>query len=163
MKGFVSIVLSLALLFSFSPAAYAADPPKTTAPTVGTPANGPMGSAEGYRLYAMAMASGGINIDIWRNSITEQSSAYLRMYGITVSDVNADRIEINFTLQQWNGSSWVNISTSNNYTSYTNTVSEYIYRLVAHGYYYRVKTVHRASLGSYSDERTIYSSYIYVS
>ena len=163
MRGLVSVILSLALLFSFSAVAYAADPPKTSAPTEGTPANGPVGSAEGRRLNAMALTSGGINIDFYRNSITEQSSAFLKLYGYTSSDMIADRLEVNFTLQQWNGSAWANYNTSNNYSTNSFIYEKTINRLVAHGYYYRIKTVHRAFLGSYSDEATLYSSYIYVS
>lgn len=163
MRGLLSIILTLALLFSFTPVAYAADSPKTSAPTEGIPANGPVGSAEGHRLYAMALASGGINLTDYRNSITEQSSANLQLYGATDSDAWADRLEVNFTLQQWSGSAWVSYSTSNNYTTYNNSYQKTINRLVSHGYYYRVKTVHRAFLDSDSDEATLYSSYIYVS
>lgn len=163
MKGIVSIVLSLVLLLSLSPVAFAADPPETTEPTVGTPANGPVGSAEGSRLFTLATTSDGISVVAYRNSITEQSSAYLHLYGYTASNVTADRLEVNFTLQQWNGSSWISYNTSNNYYTYTDTFSVNIYRLVAHGYYYRVKTVHKAFLGLDSDEVTLYSSYIYVS
>lgn len=161
-KKFIVFILTAALLCSFASTAFAADPPKTSAPTVGTPANGPVGSAEGYLLFARLLSTG-INVIQWRNTITETSSGYVQMSGVTQTDVTADRIEVNFTLQQWNGSSWVTYSTSNNYELNNVTESETIYRTVAHGYYYRVKTVHRGLLDGDSDEKTLYSSYIYVS
>jgi hypothetical protein len=162
MKKILAFVLTVALLCSFSTVAFAADPPKPPAPTEGTPAKGSVGSAEGYLMYALA-SSYTIHVTLYRNSITEASSAYLRLTGVTETDNVGDRLELNFTLQQWNGTAWVTYSTSNNYELQTDYETETIYRAVAHGYYYRVKTVHRGYLDSSSDEQTLYSSYIYVS
>lgn len=167
MKKFTAIVLTIALLVSFTTTALAADPPLTysSVPTSGTPANGSVGSAQGARTsFGMSpMAVGDIHVYIWRNSITEISSGYLKLFGLTQTDLNADRVDLNFTLQQWNGSDWVTYSTSNNYDTDTSYLSLNIYRYVAHGYYYRVKTVHNGYLNTSSDTETLYSSYIYVS
>lgn len=162
MKKILAFVLTVALLCSFSSVAFAADPPMTSAPTVGTPANGNVGSAEGYRRMAL-MTSSGILVTTWRNSIQESSSAYLRLNGVTETNLVANRVDLNFTLQQWNGTSWVTYSSSANYDTSVDYFTQTIYRSVAHGYYYRVKTVHAGTLDGDSDSQTLYSSYIYVS
>lgn len=163
MKKLIATLVAVTLFFSLTSSALAVDPPKaySSVPTEGTPAEGNVGSAEGQLRFAPMDVS--IHIYIWRNSIEEISSGYLKLYGYTETDLIADKVETDYYLQRWDGSTWVNISSSLNYEYDSDSLSLNIYRYVSHGYYYRVKTVHRGWYGTTYDERTLYSSYIYVS
>jgi hypothetical protein len=168
MKKLLALLLAVTMFLTMSSAALADDDSKvySSVPTEGTPASGAIGSAEGSAgRAAMAAASDGETIHLysWRNSIQEYSSAYLKLYGMTMTDIFADKVETDFYLQRWDGSIWVNISTSYNYIYDDDYLALSICRSVCHGYYYRVKTVHRAWLGDSYDVATLYSSYIYVS
>jgi hypothetical protein len=168
MKKLITVLLAVALTVAMSSTAFAADPPSTysSVPTEGTPAKGNVGSAEGHllSLAALAMDVGlEINLVSWRNSIQEISSGYLQCYGMSMTDNVADKIETDYYLQQWNGSDWVTYSSSLNYRVDSDYIALSIFRYVAHGYYYRLKTVHKAYLGIDYDSKTLYSSYIYVS
>lgn len=168
MKRLVTLLLTVALTAAMSSAAFAADPPSTysSVPTEGTPAKGNVGSAEGHLTRLAAMTAddyGEINIISWRNSIQEISPGYLQLYGMTMTDLLADKVETDYYLQQWDGSAWVTYSSSINYRIDSDYLSLNIYRYVAHGYYYRLKTVHKAFLGISYDSKILYSSYIYVS
>jgi hypothetical protein len=163
MKKIIAVVLAIAVFAALTSTAFATDPPSTysSVPTEGTPAKGNVGSAEGHLDFVPDDLS--IHIYTWRNSISEYSSGYLQLYGLTETDWLADKIETDFYLQQWNGSSWVTYSTSFNWMYDSDYLALSIFRYVSHGYYYRLKTVHRGWLGTTYDERTLYSSYIYVS
>lgn len=163
MKKVITFMLVLALFAAMTTTAFASAPPQTysSLPTEGSAAEGNIGSAAG-ELNALPMDSIGINIYVWRNSIQEISSGYLQLYGMTETDVLADKVETDYYLQQWNGTSWVTYSTSLNYRLDSDYLSLYIFRYVTHGYYYRLKTVHKGFLGIDYDSRTLYSSYIYV-
>ena len=84
-------------------------------------------------------------------------------FTFTETDWLPEKIETDYYLQLWNGSAWVTYSTSFNYMYDTDYMALSIYRYVAHGYYYRLKTVHMGWMEGTYDERTLYSSYIYVS
>lgn len=163
MKKVITFMLTLVLLLTLTTPALASAPPVSysSIPTEGIPAKGNIGSANG-QLDVLSLSST-IHIYTWRNSIQEISSGYLKLYGLTETDWLADQVETDYYLQQWNGSSWVTYSTSFNYVFDTDYLELNIYRFVAHGYYYRLQTVHRGWLGSSYDTKTLYSSYIYVS
>lgn len=165
MKRITAMLLFLVLTLSLASTALAVDPPDSKkpyseVPTEGTPAKGNVGSAEGQLLYTPK--SGGIEIYTWRNSITELSPGYVKCYCLTITDFLADKVENDYVLQRWNGSSWVSYSTSQNWDLFTDFLGTNIYRYVAQGYYYRVMTTHRGWLGLGYDQEVLYSSYIYV-
>lgn len=163
MKKIITIALALALLVSMTTTALAA-PPLTysSVPTEGTPASGNVGSAQGQLSMGMMPMTDSIHIYTWRNSISEVSSGYLSLYGLTATDLLADKVETDYYLQQWNGTSWVTYSTSTNYAYSTDYLSLNVYKYVTLGYYYRLETVHKGWLGATYDSKTLYSSYIYV-
>jgi hypothetical protein len=168
MKRIAALILTAIILVSMTTTAFATDPPVvySTVPTSGVPATSGIGSAQGSlfgnKITAMT-DSEGISIYVWRNSIEEISSGYLKCYCYTMTDLNADRVENDYVLHQWNGSSWVTYSTSANWMLGTDLFITNIYRFVAHGYYYRIVTTHCGWWNTYYDERTLTSSYIYVS
>lgn len=168
MKKLVTLLLAAVMTAAMSSTAFAADPPSTysSVPTEGTAAQGSVGSASGSLASLVALSDGeygDISIISWRNSIQEISSGYLQLYGMTMTDYLADKVETDYYLQQWNGTDWVTYSSSLNYRLDTDYLSLNIFRYVAHGYYYRLKTVHKAFLGIAYDSKILYSSYIYVS
>lgn len=163
MKKALSVILVLVFLFAVSATpALAADPPQvySAVPTEGVAANGSVGSAEGFNLFSTYDV--GVALYVWRNSISEDSSGYVNCWQLTETDLPADKIQCDFVLQQWNGSSWVTYSTSTNWMLKTDYFANSIYRSVAHGYYYRVKTTHKAWLALSYDSAVLYSPYIYV-
>ena len=164
MKKVFAMVLVLALAFAMTAApALATDPPQvySSVPTEGVPAKGNVGTAEGHRDFAAKAA--GVCLYSWRNLIKEDSSAYVKCWQMTETDILADKIQCDFVLQQWNGTDWVTYSTSpNNWMLDTDMFTNSIYRAVAHGYYYRVKTTHKAWLALSYDSEVLYSAYIYV-
>lgn len=168
MKKLTTLVLALMLLVALPSTAFAANPPAkySSIPTEGTPAEKGIGSAEGSLSYASGAAAAldatGITIYSWRNQITEASSGYVKCYCSTAADATADKIQNDYILQQWDGSSWVTYSSASSSGNNTNQFTSNVYRYVALGYYYRIKTTHRAWLDVYYDQQVLYSSYIYV-
>lgn len=163
MKKVMSTILLALLLFTLTATpALAVDPPQvySSIPTEGTPAKGVVGSAEGHKQFSVAAA--GVELYSWRNNITLISSGYVMCSQRTITDLLADKIQVDFVLQQWNGSSWVTYSTSENWILNSDIFSSEIYRYVAHGYNYRIKTTHKAWLDLSYDSAVLYSSYIYV-
>lgn len=159
MKKLVSLLLAILLLASMSTLALAGDP-MTPPPTEGNPASG--NSATASHSTTFISMSSALAIQIASCGITEVSSAYLKLSANTGANNFCDKITNYYYLQRWSGSAWVNY--------YTTSVSGYdlatfvyvVFKDVAHGYYYRLHTLHYAFLGSDVATDSLYTDYIYV-
>lgn len=160
MKKLVSLLLAILLLVSTTTFALADGGPMTPPPTEGNPASGNSATASLSRTF-MPMSSA-LAIQIASCGITEVSSAFLKLSANTGANNFCDKITNYYYLQRWNGSAWVNY--------YTTSVSDYdvatfvyvVFKDVAHGYYYRLHTLHYAFLDSDVATESLYTDYIYV-
>ena len=80
-----------------------------------------------------------------RLSYIGDGSFYL--YGRTSASQNVSEIEIEITLQRWNGSVWVNLTTYSNVNYNSNRVTEARILTVPTGHYYRLFGKHTVRHG----------------
>lgn len=170
MKKLTVLLTVAALLFSLmggsalatggnESSAESARPP---APTVGTPASGD-GKTEVWLNGGLRALDATFEITYASNSIIEYSSAFLRLGCQTNTSLTADTITNYFEVQRWENGSWVFYSSTSYSLSDASSYLCYWYKSVAHGYYYRIKTVHSAWRGAEYDTYLLYGNYIYVS
>jgi hypothetical protein len=161
MKKVAALITTVLFLLSLNTIAFADSQKIPAAPTIGTVSS--TNYAETEHTLNFSPDSVTLEIIVSRNSITEQSSAYLKLYAYTSTNLTSDKITHSFELQQWNGSAWVVYSTGSTYDTDTSIYQNSIYRSVAHQKYYRLKTTHYAYLGVQSIYDILYTSSIYVS
>ncbi len=160
MKKLIALFTAVTFLLAMTTTALAKDRPP--APTEGTPAPENATLTE-KRSLMQAAASDGFEIDYCANAITIRSSTCIRLTSITSTFYVCDKITNKYILQRWNGSEWVNYTSTVSISGYE--MYEFITttdKYVPSGYYYRVKTIHQAYRGIDYDSKELISHYVYL-
>lgn len=101
-------------------------------------------------------------IDVYYSSIVPSSSGNLIVSGLTTTYSIVDEVSVTVYLQQWNGSTWVNIGSplvKREY--YNNRASVTAERVVQKNRYYRTWSIHQAKLGNTTERLETNSNIIY--
>lgn len=96
----------------------------------------------------------------YSSSISKVSSTQVSVNGFTGAKLTVDSIGINYVLQRWTGSEWVDVGSS--YDNGTNKISlsgTKNFNIQA-GYYYRCKTVHWINKSGMYEEGIYYTNTI---
>jgi len=93
-------------------------------------------------------------------TISDNGDGTVDLFGETTTKTTVDKVTVKLYLQQWNGSTWVDIEASDTFSAYN-----YFYvngsdrASVEPGYYYRTKGVHSASNDGTTEQKESFSSY----
>ena len=159
MKKLIALFTAVTLLLVMTTTAFAKDRPP--APTEGVAAGSTVAVSE-MRSMVQPLASA-LEIDYASNAISRRSSTCVRLSAITSTFMVCDKITNKFILQKWNGSAWVDYTSSVSISGYI--MYEFICttdKYIPSNAYYRVKTVHYAYRGTETDIVELISPYIYL-
>ena len=95
-------------------------------------------------------------------NISKASSTSVSVSASTTANQTADQVGGTMYLQQWNGTAWTNIKSRSFFAYVDDSDSDSTTWTVTSGYYYRLRTVHTASLDADTVNRTTYTGGILV-
>ena len=138
MKKFISVCLTLTLLFTCCRVAFAVEAP----PSDQIASNLTSDSGEWFN----PLRSSGFAINYTSYSFQKTSSTSVFAAGRTETNQTADSVRVLITVQQWKNNSWNNYTSTSNRT-YDSTVCSHSKTItVSSGYYYRIHVTHSATL-----------------
>ncbi len=96
------------------------------------------------------------------SSIAPSTSGNLLVYGRTYAYFTVDEVSITIYLQQWNGSSWVNVGSPIVGRKYNDSrVAVIAERVVEKNKFYRTRSIHEAKYGGNTEKVELYSNSYY--
>ncbi len=101
-------------------------------------------------------------INIWHGEITDLGDGKVELFGYTQCNRICDQVSVKLTLQQWTGSTWINLGSYTFYDYQTDYVEGVKTVSVEREKYYRVKSYHYAEDGLLIDETSATTEDIYV-
>ena len=154
MKRFISVCLTLTLLFVCCGVAFAVE-----APPVDQIASNLTGdNGEWFNL----LRSSGFAINYTSYSFQKASSTSVFAAGRTETNQTADSVRVLITVQQWKNNNWNNYTSTSNRT-YNSTVCSHSKTItVTSGYYYRIHITHSATLNGTVISTNSYSKSVMV-
>ena len=92
--------------------------------------------------------------------ISDNGDGTVDLFGTTTAKTIIDEVGVKLFLQKWDGSSWVDIKTSDTFKEYNHYLAEGVYACsVEPGYYYQAKGVHTASNDGVPEQEESFSQY----
>lgn len=141
----LSLMLAIAVLMAPQLAAANVTKPKTPPPPPELVQ--PLSNYSGYT-YLKSSAT----------AVISNANASITVSSNTEAKAAVSEISVLIQLQEWSGSSWVNLIPTANAVKYNSlSASGTLTRYSKPGYYYRVKTIHTAKQGSTTEQVTEYS------
>lgn len=144
-KVSLSLMLAVAMLMTPQLAAAQATVPKTPAPP--QEIIQPLGLYTGYTYLKSS------NVLIHSNE-----GGTIKVSAQTESKSVVSEVSVTIQLQEWSGTSWINLIPTANGVSYSaSSANAALSRYSRPGYYYRVKTTHTVKQGSITEQVTEYT------
>lgn len=144
----LSLLLAIAILMAPQLAAANVTEPKTPPPPP-------------ELVQPLSTYSGYIYLKSSSTTVLSNANASISVTSITEAKSVVSEISVLIQLQEWSGSSWVNLVPTTNAVKYNSTsASGTLTRYTRPGYYYRVKTTHTTKQGSTTEQVTEYSESI---
>lgn len=171
MKKIFGTMIVMLIFFTAATAGFAQASTYSVKPTNGIEADNP-GLGTGYAVPAMqgskssfsSLSASGTygSFQYGSCSLEWVSSGYVKGYGSTVSTMASGEVGYTLYFQMWDGYTWNDITSVKEAGYYVIDVSDFHFKTVITGKYYRVRVEHYVIDAGVKTTGTSYSSYVYV-